>query len=99
MIPSAALRQTITIAPFLGESAYGPRFGAGVTVRARVQGKRRQVRRADGTDVISSATATIRPRDITPESKVTWDGRDYTVLDVIVAQGLTRTSHIELVLS
>lgn len=114
-VPSSLLRQTITIQPFLGTGAYGPRWGDEVTVKARVEGKRRTVRRPDGTDVISTASATIRPDlyvDQSPgaftdtlgtpvplESKATWEGRDYTVVDVIVGQGLTRAAYWELMLA
>lgn len=115
MIPHAALRQRITVEPFLGTSAYGPRWGDPVTVRARVVGKRRSVRQADGTDIISSASAIIRPdlrfdqvvdemsdgfdQQIPLESRVTWDDRLFEVIDVLVGQGLTRPEHLELVLS
>ena len=104
MIPTAALRQRITVEPFLGESAYGPTYGtAQRDIPARVVGKRRAVRKTDGTDVISTASISVRPTiDVPVESRVTCahpvTGADETfeVLDVLVAQGLTRPDHLEM---
>lgn len=98
--PRSLLRERITIEPFEGESAYGPRYGDPVVdVPARVEGKRRTVSVAGGDDVISSASATIRP-DLTvlPESRVTHGARVYRVLDVLDGEGLTGPAYRELVL-
>ena len=99
-VPTSLLRETITVEAFLGTGAYGPSYGAAQSLRARVEGKRRVVRKADGTDLISSATATIRP-DVTvaTESRVTHGANVYEVVDVIVGEGLTRPAYLELVLS
>lgn len=98
-IPSALLRDRLTIAPYKGAGAYGPMYDAPITVKARVEGRRRTVNRGDGSTVISSATAFVRPDvSVLPESKATWDGRDFEVLDVLPAKDLTGTTHVELLL-
>lgn len=99
-IPDAALREVITVEPYRGSGAYGPIYGDAFTLRARVEGRRRAVRNREGVDVISSASATIRPdaREVPAESKVTHDGNDYEVLDVIIGEGLTRPAYRELIL-
>lgn len=101
MIPTAALPDVLTIEPFQGSGAYGPQFGAAFTVRARVEGRRRAVRKADGTDVIASATAIIRPGapTIPVESKASHAGVDYEVLDVVRGEGLRRLAYLEVLLS
>lgn len=104
MIPNAVLRQRITVEPYLGESAYGPTYGTAVRgIPARVVGKRRAVRKVDGTDVISTASISVRPTiDVPVESRVTIPhpvtGADeiFEVLDVLIAQGLTRPDHLEV---
>lgn len=109
-VPGTLLRQRIKVEPYLGATAHGPSWGPPMSVRARVEGKRRTVRKVNagsdiGTDVISTASATIRPTiDIPAESKVTApnpvSGREetYEVLDVIVGQGLTGPVYLELLL-
>lgn len=85
-VPTAALPHTVTITPFLGNTAEGPSYGPATTVRARVVGKRRMVRTSDGRDVIAAATVTIRPGVNVPvESRITHGDRSYTVIDA--AQG------------
>lgn len=100
-VPTALLRERITVEPFEGSGAYGPVYGAAFTLRARVEGRRRAVRTTGGTDVIASATATIRPdaREVPVESKVTHGDRDYEVLDVILGEGLTGPTYRELILA
>lgn len=100
MIPTATLRQRVTITPFSGHSAYGPVYGTAVqNVPARVVSKRRMVRQPDGVQVLADATCTIRPRTVVPESKVTMsDGRVYLVLDVLESRFLDRLVGLELIL-
>lgn len=100
MIPTSLLPHRITIEPYEGESgAAGPVYGTSFQARARVEGRRRAVRSANGTDVISSASAIVRPHvNPRPESKVLHDGRRYEILEVIVGQGLRRPEYRELVL-
>lgn len=98
-VPSSLLRRKGTIEPYLGDTARGPRWGSAVAVRGRLEGKRRAVRRADGVDVISSASFTIRPTiEVRPESRVVVEGRTYEVLDVVVGEGLSSSAYLELVL-
>lgn len=98
-VPLSLLPHELTVQPFKGSGAYGPVFDAPVTVRARVEGRRRTVKRGDGSEVISSAMATIRPEVEVPiESKATWEGRSYEVLDVLPLTGLKQTVGYELLL-
>ncbi len=110
-MPSSLLRQQITVEPYLGDSATGPRYGPAVALRARVEGKRRVVGAVSagpdvGSDVISTASATIRPPDfdipaqskVTAPSPVTGAPQEYEVLQEIVGQGLSRAADIELLL-
>lgn len=99
LVPRSLLNRTITVEPYEGSSAYGPVYGEPVEMRARVEGRRRTVRRPDGVDVISQASATIRPGTPVPaESRVTIDGQAYWVLDVVQGEGLTGPAYVELVL-
>lgn len=105
-VPAALLNQRITIEPYLGETAYGPKWGDPLTVRARVEGERRTIRRSDGTDVTSSARATVLPEIVDrlpagaelPQSKVTYETRTYDVLDVLDGMGLSSAAYRDLIL-
>lgn len=100
-IPNTLLRDQLVAEPFLGIGGTGqPVYDVPVTLRARVEGRRRLVRTPDGTDVTSTATAFIRPEapEIPANSKITHDGREYGVLDVVHGEGWSRESHRELLL-
>lgn len=92
MIPTATLRNRITIEPYTGSGAYGPVYGTAVeNVPARVLRKRKTIRTATGVDVTATAQCVLRP-DVTviPESKITWGGQEYLVLDVEDSSELNR---------
>lgn len=104
MIPTAALRQRITVERFTGNGAYGPQYADPVVgVKARVVGKRRTIRRADGTEVISTASVTVRPTlDLPAESRitcphpVTGDVETFTVLEVLTSATLSQPFAFEV---
>lgn len=101
MIPSAVLATPITLEPREGTSGTGaPVYGQPVELRCRWAGRRRAVRRSDGTDVIASATADIRPGLHVPtESRVTRrDGETWDVLDVVDIEDLHRPFARQLIL-
>lgn len=100
MIPTAALPHRVTVARYLGNSAYGPTWGAPVRMRARVTGKRRAVKTSNGVNVIADATCVLRPcKEIPAESTLTHHGRIYTVLGVMDNPGLVRDHNTELILT
>lgn len=100
MIPEWLLRHTVTIEPYLGQSAYGPRYAAPVTVKGFLDEQTRMVRAADGTQVSSSSM--FRPQlDIAApaQSRVTLpDGRVTSVIAALRRDGggLPVPSHLEL---
>jgi hypothetical protein len=101
VIPTAALRESLTVEPFRGNGPRGKVFDAPTVVAARVTGQRRVVRRQGATEVISSATALIRPESmgaVTVDSRVQWRGRRYDVLDVLPLESLTRPEGAQVLL-
>lgn len=100
MIPTAALPHEVTIEAAAGTTGGGaPAYGEPVTVRARVVGKRRQVRTSTGVDIIASATATIRPGPTVPAGSLLTHGADlYEVVDTATAVELRRPHSVELIL-
>jgi hypothetical protein len=99
-IPCYLLGQEVTVEPYMGEGAYGPTFGAPLAVRARVEGRRRVVRRADGETVTSTATVIVGPDvDVTPEARVTHAGQTFEVAEVVDQLAQRRVHHRELVLA
>jgi hypothetical protein len=72
------LRHRVTVEPYLGDSAYGPRYGPPVAgVPALVALAVRTVRDREGREVTSTATVIAGPDlDCPPESRITLpDGR------------------------
>lgn len=100
-IPTASLPHRITVEPHQGTTGTGePVYGAPLSLRARVVGKRRAVRNSDGVDVIADATAQLRPDvgHIPTESRVTHQGQLWDVLGWAQQQDLRRPHHVELLL-
>ncbi|PJN40510.1 hypothetical protein CG747_12625 [Streptomyces sp. CB02959] len=82
-VPGWLLRHLITVEPYLGDSAYGPQYGPpAVAVPALVSAAVRQVRGADGREVVSSTTVIAAPGlDCPPGSRLTLpDGRTTTAI-------------------
>jgi hypothetical protein len=97
VIPSALLRQSLTIRPRDGEGATGPLYGEPVTHAARIEPKRRQVRDAGGEVVISDAVAWLRPdASVAVGDKAVVFGRTLTVLAVAEVQGVRTTEFLEV---
>ncbi len=81
MIPSFLLPHTVTVEPYEGSGANGPRFGPAVTVRCYREDKRRLVRASNGDQVISETTVwcqlgTVAP----PKSRVDLGDRKAEVI-------------------
>jgi hypothetical protein len=100
MIATALLTTDATLEVFEGSGSVGPVYGDKEALKGRFVGKRRIIKRTDGTEIISSGTLMVRPDcPATMLSKVTISGREYVVQEILPAEGLTRTEHLELLLS
>lgn len=95
MIPTAALRDRVTIDPYLGTDGDGAEvFGPKVSrVPARIVATVRQVRTSTGVDVTAVVPeCTLRPGvDVAPQSRITRGAECWTVTDVRHGQELGRT--------
>jgi len=101
MIPSALLRQMVSIEPYLGETASGPDFGDAVTVAGRLRPSRRWVSTTPGSDaLLSDATLELRPQTaIGVGDRITCEGEIYRVMAVAEHRGLSRAEFIAADLS
>ncbi|MCO1575028.1 hypothetical protein M8C13_04545 [Crossiella sp. SN42] len=100
-VPAWLLRHTATIEPYLGTTGTGPRFGPPEQVRCFADDKRRLVRSATGTEVVSETTLYCPPGTTAPpESRVTVQGRATTVIAAHQRDGggLPTPDHVEVVL-
>ncbi|MFD4371498.1 hypothetical protein ACFWPY_07890 [Streptomyces sp. NPDC058527] len=72
-VPRWLLRHRISIEPYIGDSAYGPRYGPPVTgVRALVAEQVRTVRDREGRETVSTAQVITAPGTVCPaESRIT----------------------------
>jgi hypothetical protein len=102
-LPSFLLVHQVTVEPYLGHSANGPKFGMPALVRCFLDQQTRMVRSSTGTEVTSTGTAycpltTVAP----PDSRVTLpDGRQATVIDALRRDGggLGTPDHLEVQLT
>lgn len=100
-VPTSLLREVFTIEEFLGEGAYGAKYGASQVVKGRFEGRRRVVSSPGGSDLMSSGSVIVRPDvDVAPQSRATRQltDRTYRVLDVVDGEGLTGPAYRELIL-
>lgn len=100
LIPTFLLRHRAMVAPFLGNSSTGPRYGPEVEVRCLVEEKVRTVIAPDGEEVTSSSTLYARPDVSCPaKSRVTLpSGRRATVIAALPHDGggLPTPDHLEV---
>ncbi|MFG2617811.1 hypothetical protein ACGFXC_09280 [Streptomyces sp. NPDC048507] len=103
VIPEFLLRHWVTIEPYLGDSAYGPQYGASVVARAFVEEKIRTVRDQRGEEVVASTTVYLLPTQACPpESRVTTpSGRAASVITSTLHDGggLPTPDHREVTLT
>lgn len=102
-VPGWLLRHQISIEPYLGDGAYGPKYGAATVVRCLLDEQTREVRSSTGEQVISSSTAYCPPGTTAPPgSRATLpDGRHTSVIARLdrSAPGLPTPDHVELQLT
>lgn len=102
VIPGWLLRHQVTVEPYLGQAATGPRYGAPVPVRCFVDAARRKVRNQLGEEVLSEATVYCPPATVAPpKSRVTVNGREAFVITAKPRDGggLPTPDHLELALT
>lgn len=99
-LPSKILQNTLTVEPFLGEGAKGPRYGPPADKRCRLDSNERvTIMNGRGAQVVSRAVAYVRPENrLANQSRVTIDGIRYEVLDVEPITGPTRIEGYRVVL-
>ncbi len=100
-MPGWLRRHRVDIEPYLGASAYGPRYGPVVArVRGFLDEQTRMVRAADGSQAVSSSTFyCLLSVDAPPGSRVTLpDGRKTTVIVALRrdGKGLPTPDHLEV---
>ncbi|MFF9844615.1 hypothetical protein [Streptomyces sp. NPDC013740] len=99
-LPSFMLGHQVTVEPYLGASAYGPRYGSPTSVRCFLDQQTRTVRSPTGQEVTSTSTFYARPGLVCPaESRVTLpDGRQTRVIARLERSGggMPTPDHVEV---
>lgn len=101
-IPAWMLREDVTIAPYEGDKGVGgPAYGSPVTLRAHVEPRKRLLVLPNGREVRSEMFALVAPGTVAPpESRLTYNGRAYRVLDTFdVPSPRGGVHHIEIALA
>ncbi|MET7759736.1 hypothetical protein ABZT27_34305 [Streptomyces sp. NPDC005389] len=100
VLPAFMLGHRVTVEPYLGAGAYGPKFGPPVPVRCFLDEETRTVRAPSGQEVTSSSTVYARPGLVCPaESRVTLpDGRVTRVIARLDRSGggMPTPDHVEV---
>jgi plastocyanin len=93
------MRETITITPRAGQSAFGPTFGSSTTSAAYLEPTSKRFLDAKGQEMAATLWGCL-PAGSTIEvgDTVTWDSRRYEVIGVDVLRDMGRTHHIEIYL-
>lgn len=83
-VPGWLLRHEVSVEPYLGTSAYGPRYGPAAPVRALVAETVKRVRDRTGAETVSTAQIIAAPNLVCPTgSRITLpDGRKTTAISV-----------------
>lgn len=100
-LPPFMLIDEIVVEPYVGNTAYGPRYDGPVTVKCQLNRRRRVVPGNDGKDVVSDITMYANPEhenDLRPQSRVTVDGRKATIVEVRPHRGLVGVEQLEAVI-
>lgn len=100
-LPGWLLRHEVAVEPYEGEGAYGPTYGAAVTVACLVDEQTRMVRAPGGDEVTSSSTVYCQLDAVNapPGSRVTLpSGRQTTVIAAHRRDGggLATPDHLEV---
>lgn len=99
-IPAYALPQSSMVEAFLGNNAYGPTYDTPKQEKCRFEPKNKLVRDREGNELVSNGTVFFFPEaNVPPESRVTIEEKQYTVIDSAPQTGpFGKTHHIEAVL-
>lgn len=97
-IPTHLLRETIAVQDFTGSGAKGPTYAVSRSLRASVQATSRLVTDATGRTVTVDLVALVRPEKgpVPVESRVTWAGSAYRVVQAVPMPDSRRPTHYEL---
>ena len=103
-MPSFLLPHQAEVELYLGDGAYGPKYGDAVTYKCRIEANRKLVRDTEGREVVSETFGMFeyKNEDIPPESRIRQlddNGKVIREFKVISSQpmtGLRSVSHIEV---
>lgn len=97
MIPTALLRDTVSVEPRSGEGAAGTLYGTAVSYPARVEDARTLIRQTADAAVVSEAAVWLRPdAAVAVGDRLTLSGTVYRVLAVTPQRGLLRTEALRV---
>ncbi len=99
-IPKFLMVQEAEVEVYLGDGAYGPVWDEPKIVECYVEPKNRLVRDQNGNEIMASARGFFYPdTNISTNSRVTWEGNKYTVIEAVPYQFFKTKSHIEVVMA
>lgn len=98
-IPNFLLNQDATIALHNGNNAYEDLWATPIAVKCRFEQSILQMIDAEGNEVTSTARMFVNfPTAITAESKVVFDGKNYTTINAMKQYAMNVYSHTEVAL-
>ncbi|MCE5200841.1 MAG: hypothetical protein ABFD54_05715 [Armatimonadota bacterium] len=98
-LPRSSLRDSMSIEPFAGNTAYGPRYGAITTEPCIFEPGYKKITDKLGAEVVASAFCILGATSTTKtQDRVTKDGQVYEVIDAQPIPVNGRVSHVEVYL-
>jgi hypothetical protein len=83
-IPQFLLNNSVTVTPYTGSSAYGPIYGIAFTAKCRFEPTDELKVDADGRELKTKGRLFFNlGENVTPESKVLFEGTTYRVITVV----------------
>lgn len=100
-MPGYMARQTVTVTPYVGSSAYEDIYDDPYPLRCRIEPHNRLVRSQQGEETVASAKMYCFPEaTIGILDKVSWNGVEYDIISVMPEPGMNgRIHHIEVTLA
>ncbi len=99
-VPGFLLRDNAIVEPYIGTGFGGViEYGDPVEEKCHIEPGRVVVTDREGQEVVAEATAFFFPHvDLPPQSRVTWNRRQYEVIESRPMRALGKTHHVEVVM-
>jgi hypothetical protein len=97
-LPTFLLKDTITVEKLTGYGESNKTFGKAEKIKCDVKRKQKIIITKEGVEIISSHTIIAQFQEIPADSKVTFDGAKYRVIETRPVKYLGRETFMEILI-